>query len=133
MVLGFAQAMNTSKQHARPALTSADLESLRRALETKRDELLQKRQRHIALLSEPDETALADPMDLATRSSDEGEAIGLSERERALFFEIEHALRKIDIGTYGLSERSGQAIPLDRLRAVPWARLTADEAEKLER
>src|SRR5262245_44786275 len=109
------------------------LASLRRTLEAKRAELIQKRERNLAVVTTPDENALADPMDLATRSTDEQEAIGLSEQERELLFEIEHALRKMDAGTYGVSEVSGQPIPLARLLAVPWARLTADEAERLER
>jgi DnaK suppressor protein len=131
MVLGSALPMTTSQQHHE--LTSPDLESLRRALETKRDELVEKRKQHRSLLSAPDGTALADPMDLATRSTDEGEAIDFSEQERSLLVEIDHALRKFESGTYGVSERSGEPIPLARLRAVPWARLTAAEAEQLER
>ena len=36
--------------------------------------------------------------------------------------EIEHALVRLDNGTYGACERCGVAIPLERLEAIPYAR-----------
>ncbi|GIW07831.1 MAG: hypothetical protein KatS3mg060_2636 [Dehalococcoidia bacterium] len=69
-------------------------------------------------------------------------ASDLYEREQALslerdfeerLHEVDHALRKIDEGTYGVSERSGQPIPLERLRVIPWARFTVEEERELER
>ena len=38
-----------------------------------------------------------------------------------------YALRKIEDGSYGISEASGDPIPFERLRAVPWARTDSDE------
>jgi RNA polymerase-binding transcription factor DksA len=46
----------------------------------------------------------------------------LSAQAQQLVSEIDHALAKIDDGTYGICEVSGQAIPKERLRAIPWAR-----------
>jgi DnaK suppressor protein len=40
---------------------------------------------------------------------------------------IERALQKIDEGTYGLSDESGEPIPKGRLEAVPEAIRTVDE------
>lgn len=40
---------------------------------------------------------------------------------------IERALRKIEEGTYGLSDLSGEPIALDRLNATPDALYTLDE------
>lgn len=40
---------------------------------------------------------------------------------------IERALKKIDEGSYGLSDRSGNPIPLDRLEASPESIYTLDE------
>ena len=37
--------------------------------------------------------------------------------------EIDAALAKIDKGTYGLCERCGKPIPVERLQALPWAAL----------
>ena len=46
---------------------------------------------------------------------------------------VERALKKIDDGTYGVSDLSGQAIPRERLEAVPEAILTLSEEERLEK
>jgi RNA polymerase-binding transcription factor len=52
---------------------------------------------------------------------------------RNLLAEIDRALAKIKAGTYGVSELSGLPIPVERLRVVPWARLTAEEEERRAR
>jgi DnaK suppressor protein len=46
---------------------------------------------------------------------------------------IERALAKIDEGTYGRSDLSGDPIPKARLDAVPEAVLTIQEEEARER
>lgn len=43
--------------------------------------------------------------------------------------QVERALKKIDDGTYGLSDASGDPIPIERLEAFPEAILTAAEQE----
>ncbi len=45
---------------------------------------------------------------------------------------IERALKKIELGTYGLSDKSGKAIPKERLEASPEAVLTVEEAAAKE-
>jgi len=46
---------------------------------------------------------------------------------------VERALRKVEEGTYGLSDLSGKAIASERLEAVPEAICTLDEEGELER
>ena len=46
---------------------------------------------------------------------------------------IERALAKIDEGTYGLSDLSGDPIPRARLEAIPEAVLTIQEEEAREK
>ncbi len=48
--------------------------------------------------------------------------LALSHQARAAVEEIDHALTKIELGTYGICEVSGQPIPKERLKAIPWAR-----------
>jgi DnaK suppressor protein len=48
-------------------------------------------------------------------------------RNRQRLRDIERALQKIEDGTYGLSDASGEAIPRERLDAVPEAIYTASE------
>ena len=45
---------------------------------------------------------------------------------------VDRALRKIEEGTYGLSDQSGKPIPQERLEAVPDALYTLSEEEVLE-
>jgi RNA polymerase-binding transcription factor len=46
---------------------------------------------------------------------------------------VERALQKIEEGTYGLSDISGQAIPRERLEAVPEALYTLSEEARREK
>ena len=105
-------------------------------LEAQRKSLLEERERllrhSVALKAEADSLA-ADREAGDTQFDDEsGEGDTLAvERERDLVLsaqaqqtvsEIDHALAKIEDGTYGICEVSGQAIPKERLKAIPWAR-----------
>ncbi len=47
--------------------------------------------------------------------------------------EIDRALQKIEDGTYGLSDDSGEPIPRGRLEAVPEAIRTVEEQQRFER
>jgi DnaK suppressor protein len=115
------------------SLSRHDVTSLRRALESKRSELLRARRDNLAAGTHAEEEAYPDPMDAATRATEEEDLLGLARQERGLIREIDRALAKIDAGTYGVSELSGRQIPVERLRAVPWARLTAEEEEEEEK
>ncbi len=48
--------------------------------------------------------------------------LALSAQARQAVEEIDHALAKFDLGTYGICEISGEPIPVERLEAIPWAR-----------
>jgi RNA polymerase-binding transcription factor DksA len=49
--------------------------------------------------------------------------LALSAQAMAAVDEIDRALEKLDLGTYGICERCEQAIPKERLKAIPWAAL----------
>lgn len=63
--------------------------------------------------------------DITDRQIDESELV----RVRAQLDEVDAAVQRVDDGTYGVSEVSGEPIPDERLRAVPWARRLVDEQE----
>ena len=46
--------------------------------------------------------------------------------------EVSRALEKIEEGTYGLSDRSGEPIPRGRLEAIPEALYTIEEQQRRE-
>ncbi len=61
---------------------------------------------------------------LTTEGTDDSIKAELEERLAA----ISRAEQRLEAGTYGLSVRSGQPIPDDRLEADPTAELTVEEA-----
>lgn len=112
-------------------LTPGQRESLRRALEDKRRSLV----RDIELRREEAAEGAVDSAeieDVAEGVVEDRDRTAMLEHDRAMLVEVEHALAKMDAGTYGSSESSGRPIPFARLRAVPWARTDADEAERIE-
>lgn len=74
--------------------------------------------------------------DLADRASDETERaleLRTRDRQRKLISKIEAALRRIDDGTYGYCEETGEPISLKRLDARPIATLSIEAQERHER
>ena len=59
--------------------------------------------------------------------------IELSEKELKVLYSIERALEKIEEGTYGICDVSGEEIPLKRLEAIPYATMTVASQEKFEK
>ena len=80
-------------------------------------------------LSSFEDNHLADvASDTFDRELDEGLEEGAGRRLE----QIDVALRRIDEGTYGTCEECGKPIPVERLRAVPWATLCIDDQRKRE-
>jgi RNA polymerase-binding transcription factor DksA len=71
--------------------------------------------------------------DAGTDSMEREKAFDIASKEGRLLLEIDEALRRLYNGTYGICEISGKPISRTRLDALPWARLSIDEQEKLER
>jgi DnaK suppressor protein len=74
--------------------------------------------------------------DLADRASSETDRsveLRARDRQRKLIAKIEAALRRIDEGTYGFCEETGEPISLRRLDARPIATLSIEAQERHER
>lgn len=81
------------------------------------------------------EDTLAEP-DIADRASAESERaleLRTRDRERKLIGKIDAALRRIEQGSYGYCEETGEPIGLRRLEARPIATLSIDAQERHER
>jgi len=74
------------------------------------------------------EDELGDYADAAAPLTEEGMDDAIAESLRDRIAAIDRALVRIDKGTYGVSVRSGQPIPDERLEADPAAELTVAEA-----
>jgi DnaK suppressor protein len=73
---------------------------------------------------------VGDPIDYNDEAAVLGgrdQALSELELERDLIERIARALRRIEEGTYGVSEVSSRPIPLERLEAIPWATTLPDE------
>jgi DnaK suppressor protein len=68
-----------------------------------------------------------DPANLASDLYQEELDEGLTEDLRAQLAAVERAEQRLAAGTYGLSTKSGQPIPDERLEALPTAELTVEE------
>ena len=81
------------------------------------------------------ETTVAEP-DLADRASAESDRsleLRTRDRERKLVAKIDEALGRIDDGSYGYCEETGEPIGLRRLEARPIATLSIEAQERHER
>jgi DnaK suppressor protein len=120
-----ATVMTVGETPNAAGLNAAQLAILREHLERQRAELRARleRDQEVARQAEP----LIEPLEVAEQTREQDDAVRLVDRDRARLREIEDALGRIDAGTYGISEISGEPISFDRLFAVPWARFDSDE------
>ena len=79
-----------------------------------------------------DSNNLADPNDRATQESEFGLELRTRDRERKLLRKIQVSLIKIDEGTFGYCEETGEEIGLKRLEARPVATYTLEAQERRE-
>ena len=79
-----------------------------------------------------DSNNLADPNDRATQESEFGLELRTRDRERKLLRKIQVSLVKIDEGTFGYCEETGEEIGLKRLEARPVATYTLEAQERRE-
>jgi len=73
-----------------------------------------------------------DPNDRATQESEFGLELRTRDRERKLLRKIEQALIRLDEGSYGYCEDTGEEIGLKRLEARPVATLSLEAQERRE-
>ncbi|MEO0714912.1 MAG: RNA polymerase-binding protein DksA [Pseudomonadota bacterium] len=80
-----------------------------------------------------DSSALPDLVDRASAESDKALELRTRDRQRKLISKIDAALRRIDDGTYGYCDETGEPIALKRLEARPTATLSLEAQERHER
>jgi RNA polymerase-binding protein DksA len=127
----------------KPRKNQAGLTS--KELEFYRDLLLAKRREIVGDMSAMEREALRSsagsnlsnlPLHMADMGTDNYEqefTLGLVEKDRNLLREINHALAKIQNGTYGICEGTGIPISKARLEAAPWARFSIEYARQKEK
>ncbi len=71
--------------------------------------------------------------DAGSDAYDRDFALSLLSQEQDALYEIEQALNRIQLGTYGICEMSGKEIMQIRLEAMPFARYTVECQAEIER
>ncbi len=115
-----------------PFMNARQKEYFRRRLQRWRDELYAESSQTLQNLQE---VSLQSP-DIADRASAETDrAVELRTRDRGrkLIQKIDEALERIEDGTYGYCEETGEPIGLRRLEARPIAMLSLEAQERHER
>ena len=108
------------------------LEYFRQKLLRWRHDLLREAGDTLASLSEGG-IAEADLTDRASVETDRALELRTRDRARKLISKIDQALERIENGTYGYCEESGEPIGLRRLEARPIATLSIEAQERHER
>ena len=70
-----------------------------------------------------------DEADQTVRVLAEADFVTMHDRLRSQLLEIESALARIENGSYGICEETEEPIEIERLRAIPWTRLSIEGAE----
>ncbi|MAU60032.1 RNA polymerase-binding protein DksA [Parvibaculum sp.] len=115
-----------------PFMNKRQKEYFRRKLEKWKEDILRENRETLQHLQDD---SVQHP-DLADRASSETERsleLRTRDRQRKLIAKIDAALRRIDDGTYGYCEETGEPISLKRLDARPIATLSIEAQERHER
>ena len=108
------------------------LDHFRQILNNWKRDLMQEVDRTV--LHMKDEAAnFPDPNDRATQESEFSLELRTRDRERKLIRKIDEALKRIDDGTYGYCNETGEEIGIKRLEARPVATLCVEAQERRER
>ncbi|MDX5409023.1 MAG: RNA polymerase-binding protein DksA [Thauera sp.] len=108
-------------------MSARQLAFFRARLIAERDALLDSAHRTTLHLQEFESTP--DPSDRASLEEDHTLELRVRDRERKMLHKIDEALARIDNGTYGWCESSGEPIGIARLLARPTATLSVEAQE----
>ena len=115
-----------------PFMNERQQDYFRQKLLAWKEEILEESRSTIASLQQ-DTVAEADLADRATSETDRALELRTRDRQRKLIAKIDSALRRIEDGSYGYCEETGEPISLSRLDARPIATLSLEAQDRHER
>ena len=115
-----------------PFMNPRQREYFRNKLESWKDEILRESRETLENLQEENQNH-PDMADRASSESDRALELRTRDRQRKLISKIDAALKRIDDGTYGYCEETGEPIGIARLDARPIATLSLEAQEMHER
>ncbi len=115
-------------------ITTKDIEEFKDRLEELKKQLSQ------TLREVSKDVKSEEPKGYSQHQADEGTddfgrtiSIGLTSNEMDILRQVNRALEKIEEGTYGTCDLTGDDIPRKRLEAVPYATMTVQAQDKWEK
>jgi DnaK suppressor protein len=115
-----------------PFMNEQQREYFRQKLLRWKDEILREARETLLHLQNENENH-PDIADRASSETDRSIELRARDRQRKLISKIDAALARIEDGTYGYCEETGEPISLRRLEARPIATLSIDAQERHER
>jgi DnaK suppressor protein len=115
-----------------PFMSDRQREYFRRKLNLWKGEILREAQGTLVALQSENENH-PDFADRASSETDRAIELRARDRQRKLIAKIDAALARINDGTYGYCEETGEPISLRRLEARPIATLSLEAQERHER
>jgi DnaK suppressor protein len=115
-----------------PFMSDRQRAYFRRKLMSWRDEIMRSTKETLQHLQD-DSAQHADIADRATSETERALELRARDRQRKLIAKIDSAIARLDDGTYGYCEETGEPISLKRLDARPIATLSVEAQERHER
>jgi DnaK suppressor protein len=115
-----------------PFMNERQREYFRRKLVRWKGEILREAQETLATLQNENENH-PDIADRASSETDRAIELRARDRQRKLIAKIDAALARLEDGTYGYCEETGEPISIRRLEARPIATLSLEAQERHER
>jgi DnaK suppressor protein len=115
-----------------PFMNDRQLEYFKNKLLAWKEEILRESRETVAHLQKETENH-ADLADRASSEADRALELRTRDRQRKLISKIDQALRRVEDGSYGYCEETGEPIGLARLDARPTATMSVEAQERHER
>ena len=125
--------MSTAAAASSKALTKKELKKFQELLDEKRKDILVRARQMLSEGMVLDANDLPDEMDLASSEYIQSFEFRLRGREKSLLTKLDHALKKIEEGTFGVCEICEEPIGKKRLEARPETSLCIKCKEDQER
>ena len=127
-----AKTKNYRPSDKEPFMNERQREYFRAKLLAWREDILKEAKETLQHLQEENQNH-PDLADRASSETDRAIELRARDRQRKLIAKIDEALTRIDDGTYGYCEETGEPISLRRLEARPIATLSVEAQERHER
>lgn len=129
---GIVLPLDYKPSEGEPFMNERQRAYFRRKLMSLKDEILSQTRETLAGLHD-DSSQHADLTDRASSETDKALELKARDRQRKLLSKIDAALGRLDDGSYGYCEETGEPIGLKRLEARPVATLSLEAQERHER